>query len=203
MLVLDNFEPKDIHEAAANMLHGTYNLRTEDNLIDYQVCMYVIRLIRVAYLITLNPMKISLQAGSCCNRWYDKLQIIVCRDGRAGINFEHSAIDGHTALRFVSDIFADNVVSFAQSITKTIYSDKHMFPSLVQCSLRKASLENPELIAPRKLTFDLPQSALDKIYYAETALSDQIVASETVVLEFDEYGKNFIVQNNMRSVLYV
>lgn len=38
VLVLDNFEPKDIHEAAANMLHGTYNLRTEDNLIDYQVC---------------------------------------------------------------------------------------------------------------------------------------------------------------------
>lgn len=44
VLVLDNFEPKDIHEAAANMLHGTYNLRTEDNLIDYQVCdEYVIR----------------------------------------------------------------------------------------------------------------------------------------------------------------
>jgi carnitine O-acetyltransferase len=37
VLVLDNFEPKDIHEAAANMLHGTYNLRTENNLIDYQV----------------------------------------------------------------------------------------------------------------------------------------------------------------------
>jgi hypothetical protein len=38
VLVLDDFEPKDIHEAASNMLHGTYNLRTEDNLIDYQVC---------------------------------------------------------------------------------------------------------------------------------------------------------------------
>eukprot|EP00984_Skeletonema_dohrnii_P022916 scaffold12038_cov111-Skeletonema_dohrnii-CCMP3373.AAC.1 len=84
VLVIDDVKPKDIHEAAANMLHGTYDLRSRDDLIDYQ-------------------------AGSCCNRWYDKLQLIVCSDGRAGINFEHSAIDGHTALRFVSDIFADNV----------------------------------------------------------------------------------------------
>ena len=37
VLVLDNFEPKDIHEAAANMLHGTYDLKMEDDLIDYQV----------------------------------------------------------------------------------------------------------------------------------------------------------------------
>lgn len=35
--MLDNFEPKDIHEAAANMLHGTYDLKMEDDLIDYQV----------------------------------------------------------------------------------------------------------------------------------------------------------------------
>lgn len=30
---------------------------------------------------------------------YDKLQIIVCADGEAGINFEHTSIDGHTVLR--------------------------------------------------------------------------------------------------------
>lgn len=77
-----------------------------------------------------------------------------------------------------------------------------MFPSLVHAPIRKASMENPQLIAPRKLTFDLPQYVLDKIYYAETALSDQIVASETFVLEFEGYGKNFIVQNKMRLVNY-
>ena len=37
VLVIDDVTPKDIHEAAANMLHGTYNLKSEDNLIDYQV----------------------------------------------------------------------------------------------------------------------------------------------------------------------
>ncbi len=170
VLVIDDVTPKDIHEAAANMLHGTYDLRSRDDLIDYQ-------------------------AGSCCNRWYDKLQLIVCTDGRAGINFEHSAIDGHTALRFVSDIFADDVVSFAQSITKTIYSDNDgMFPSIIQAEVKRSAAS----VIPKKLNFEFPQKILDKIYYAETALSDQIVASETYVLEFTEYGKTFIVRNKMR-----
>jgi carnitine O-acetyltransferase len=169
VLVIDDVEPKDIHEAAANMLHGTYDLRSRDNLIDYQ-------------------------AGSCCNRWYDKLQLIVCSDGRAGINFEHSAIDGHTALRFVSDIFADNVVSFAQSITQTIYSGE-IFPSIIQAEVKRSSAYG---VIPKKLNFELPQKILDKIYYAETALSDQIVASETYVLEFTGYGKTLIVRNNIR-----
>ncbi len=143
-------------------------------------------------------MTLLQQAGSCCNRWYDKLQVIVCNDGRAGINFEHSAIDGHTALRFVSDIFADNIVSFAQSITKTIYPDEDMFPPLIKADIRRATGADVHFTMPRKLNFELPQIVVDKIYYAETALSDQIVSSDTVVLEFAEYGKTLIVRNKMR-----
>ena len=40
VLVIDDISPKDIHEAAANMLHGTYklaNIGSGDDLIDYQV----------------------------------------------------------------------------------------------------------------------------------------------------------------------
>ena len=40
ILVIDDVIPKDIHEAAANMLHGTYDLRSQDNLIDYQVSLW-------------------------------------------------------------------------------------------------------------------------------------------------------------------
>jgi hypothetical protein len=50
------------------------------------------------------------------NRWNDKLQIIVCENGSAGVNFEHSAVDGHSVLRFVSDVFTDTIIRFAQSI---------------------------------------------------------------------------------------
>jgi carnitine O-acetyltransferase len=91
VLVLDDYIPKDINDAAANMLHGSYELKKD------------------------KQDSNAYQVGSCLNRWYDKLQIIVCGDGTAGINFEHSTIDGHTALRVVSDIYAETVVSFARN----------------------------------------------------------------------------------------
>jgi carnitine O-acetyltransferase len=47
----------------------------------------------------------GVQIGTCTNRWYDKLQIIVCKNGSAGINFEHTGVDGHTVLRFASDVY--------------------------------------------------------------------------------------------------
>jgi carnitine O-acetyltransferase len=100
VLVLDDYIPLSKHDAASNMLHGSYNVqqrkkKNDDEDDDQQ-----------------------FQAGSCCNRWYDKLQIIVCGDGTAGINFEHSTVDGHTALRFVSDIYAETVIKFARYVNK-------------------------------------------------------------------------------------
>jgi carnitine O-acetyltransferase len=177
VLVLDDFVPKDVDEAAANMLHGTYSLEHIEGMID-------------------------IQAGTCCNRWYDKLQIIVCRDGTAGINFEHSSIDGHTALRFVSDIFAETVVNFAQSITQQIHGADRI-PHVLDAELRRAVSKldgkgRPLLdIFPKKLVFDVPASVLDRIYFAETALGDQILACETVITEFRDYGKQLIVSNKM------
>ena len=76
---------------------------------------------------------------------FDKLQMIVCQNGTASVNFEHTAVDGgspplapppntahstaepfchrsgHTVLRLVSDVFADTIIRFAQSITSTIH----------------------------------------------------------------------------------
>eukprot|EP00545_Synedropsis_sp_CCMP1620_P007009 CAMPEP_0119009176 /NCGR_PEP_ID=MMETSP1176-20130426/4189_1 /TAXON_ID=265551 /ORGANISM="Synedropsis recta cf, Strain CCMP1620" /LENGTH=738 /DNA_ID=CAMNT_0006961637 /DNA_START=21 /DNA_END=2237 /DNA_ORIENTATION=+ len=173
VLVLDDFIPADATETAANMLHGTYKLTPDDQ-----------------------------QTGSCCNRWYDKLQIIVCGDGTAGVNFEHSSIDGHTALRFVSDIFAETIVVFAQSITKLVHGIGHI-PSVINAETKRAALtldENgsPTLdIFPKKLVFDIPRNVIQKIFYAETALGDEIVASDTVVLEFKDFGKSLIVANSM------
>ena len=60
-------------------------------------------------------------------------------DGGAGINFEHSAIDGHTALRFVSDIYADTVISFAQSITKLVHAHQAI-PSVITANVRRAAV---------------------------------------------------------------
>ena len=91
VLCLDHTRPGSVEVMAANALHGSYALSADG----------------------------TTQRGTCTNRWFDKLQLIVCANGRAAINFEHTAVDGHTVLRFASDVFADTILRFAQSITKT------------------------------------------------------------------------------------
>ena len=71
VVCLDDCEPKTLDDRAANMLHGSYHLEPHT-----------------------RAHEGVLQTGTLTNRWYDKLQLIVCRNGAAGINFEHSAVDG-------------------------------------------------------------------------------------------------------------
>lgn len=71
VVCLDDYAPKDANEMCEMMLCGTYKLER------------------------------GVQVGTCTNRYYDKLQIIVAANGAAGINFEHSGVDGHTVLRLV------------------------------------------------------------------------------------------------------
>jgi hypothetical protein len=59
------------------------------------------------------------------------------------------------------------------------------------------------LVFPKKINFDLPDSVKRKIHYAETALGDQIAASETYMLEFTDYGKRFIIANKLSPDSYV
>lgn len=71
VVCLDDCEPTTLDDRAANMLHGSYHLEPHT-----------------------RAHEGVLQTGTLTNRWYDKLQLIVCRNGAAGINFEHSAVDG-------------------------------------------------------------------------------------------------------------
>jgi carnitine O-acetyltransferase len=172
VLVLDDFKPPDIHGAAANMLHGANELKDVD----------------------------TMQVGSCLNRWYDKLQLIVCSDGTSGLIFEHSIIDGHTALRFVSDIFAETVITFAESIVDLIHG-RGRVAHVVDAIVERAAVAQKEGLTldvfPKKLIFDLSDSIMKQIYFAETNLCDEILASDTFVLEYHDYGKRLIVANNL------
>jgi len=189
VLVLDDYVPKNKNEAAANMLHGSYKM-TE-------------------YKTEGATRANEYQSGSCTNRWYDKLQIIVTADGGAGINFEHSAIDGHTALRFVSDIYADTVVSFAQAIIKMVPAHEGLIPSVLTANIRRAAVTRDNQgrisldVSPKSITFNMSDAIKRKIYFAETALGDQILASDTQILEFKDYGKYFITFNKLSPDSYV
>ncbi|KAI5961267.1 YAT1 [Candida pseudojiufengensis] len=129
----------------------------------------------------------GIQVGTCTNRWYDKLQIIITKNGKAGINFEHTGIDGHTVLRFVSDIYTDSILSFAQSINRNA-------PSLWK-ETRSPSIDDEieEFITvPRKLEWDLTPDLSLALRFGETRLSDLINQNEFRHLEFKSYGSDLI-----------
>jgi carnitine O-acetyltransferase len=143
-----------------------------------------------------------LQTGTLTNRWYDKLQLIICENGAAGINFEHSAVDGHTVLRYASDVFADTIVSFARSITKDTHGAEYLEPVVGKGTFFKAAPPTPSSTSapavatvdwsPKKMDFELNMEHIKDIHYSETSISDQVLQNEMRVLEFASFGKRWI-----------
>ena len=181
VLCLDDYAPTELSDLTNNMLCGTYCLD--------------------------GPV----QVGTCLNRWYDKLQIIVCSNGAAGVNFEHSSVDGHTVLRFVADIYTELILQFAKSInasTKSLFSSKlSPYARGIQAKTGTA-LPNvsPDLVSrtsPKKLNWVWSPQVLEAVRYAEMRLSDLICQNESFVLEFKGYGKQFITRHGFSPDAFV
>ena len=137
-----------------------------------------------------NVVEKGVQVGTCTNRWYDKLQIIVCRNGSAGINFEHTGVDGHTVLRMASDVYTDTILRFARTINGNA-------PSLWASQSPDPSKRDPASFGdvcttPHKLEWAMVPELAMALRFAETRLADLINQNEFEVLEFAHYGKNFI-----------
>lgn len=160
VLCLDDTEPANTAELCTNMLCGT------------------------------SQVQKGVQVGTCTNRWYDKLQIIICKNGSAGINFEHTGLDGHTVLRFASDIYTDTILRFARSINDQA-------PSLWKTTSPDPSKKSPCSFGnsnpmPRKLEWDVKPELAVAVRFAETRLADLIQQNEFQTLDFMHFGKSFI-----------
>lgn len=132
----------------------------------------------------------GVQVGTCTNRWYDKLQIIVCKNGSAGINFEHTGVDGHTVLRFASDVYTDTILRFAKSINgqaTSLWASDSPDPSK-----RDPASFGDVSTTPHKLEWDMLPELSTALRFAETRLADLIQQNEFQTLEFKGYGKNFM-----------
>ncbi|QSZ34085.1 hypothetical protein DSL72_005673 [Monilinia vaccinii-corymbosi] len=132
----------------------------------------------------------GVQIGTCTNRWYDKLQIIVCANGSAGINFEHTGVDGHTVLRFASDVYTDTILRFARTINGQA-------PSLWASTSPDPAKRDPSsfgdvITTPHKLEWDMIPELSIAVRFAETRLADLIQQNEFQTLDFAAYGKNFM-----------
>lgn len=160
VLCLDDTEPSNIGDLCANMLCGT------------------------------SEVVKGVQIGTCTNRWYDKLQIIVCNNGSAGINFEHTGVDGHTVLRFASDLYTDTILRFARTINgkaPSLWASSGPTPS--KRNLGKPSSFNT---TPHKLEWDMSPELTIAVRFAETHLADLLHQHEVHALDFKGFGKNFI-----------
>jgi len=56
---------------------------------------------------TLDATSAAMLTGDGTNRWFDKHQAIVLKDGTVGFNFEHSGSDGTTWNRMVHELWHD------------------------------------------------------------------------------------------------
>ncbi|WVR04283.1 hypothetical protein IAU60_001283 [Kwoniella sp. DSM 27419] len=178
VVCLDDAGPEDLGELCSNFLCGGYRLDG------------------------------GVQTGTCTNRWYDKLQIIVCSNGEAGINFEHTGVDGHTVLRYAADVYTELVLLFAKTINPST-------PSLFKAKISphaKSSKKPPPTpeegeeeheTHPKKLEWRLTPDLLAGIRYAETRISDLICQNDSQALEFQGYGGNFIKRHGFSPDAFV
>ncbi|KAL7421318.1 carnitine O-acetyltransferase yat1 [Cryptotrichosporon argae] len=139
-------------------------------------------------------LEAGVQVGTCTNRWYDKLQIIVCPDGEAGINFEHTGVDGHTVLRYAADVYTELVLLYAKTINPST-------PSLFK--VKPPSKPQPGTDAPKKLEWRLTPDLRAGVRYAETRISDLICQNDSQALEFRGYGGNFIKRHGFSPDAFV
>ncbi|TRM57146.1 acyltransferase ChoActase/COT/CPT [Schizophyllum amplum] len=177
-----NSESRKLAEICANFLCGTYDLDG------------------------------GVQVGTCMNRWYDKLQIIVTGSGSAGINFEHSGVDGHTVLRFAADVYTQGLMLLAKSINPsapTLFKAE-LSPLAKSAKGRRLSTTSPSRnqhvdldTTPKKLLWDLTPEIRVGIRFAETRLSDLICQNDCQALEFSGYGKNFITSHGFSPDAFV
>lgn len=188
IVCLDDASPRDLADLCSNFLCGTYGLEG------------------------------GVQVGTCTNRWYDKLQIIVCADGAAGINFEHTGVDGHTVLRYAADVYTDGLMLLARSINPsapTLFHAK-LSPHArsyqpprgangTSKSNHSRNRESLEIIdtTPKKLEWSLSPELRVGIRFAETRLSDLICQNDCQALEFNGYGKNFITSHGFSPDAFV
>lgn len=140
---------------------------------------------------TARPL--GVQRGTCSNRWYDKLQLIITRNGKAGINFEHTGIDGHTVLRLATDIYTDSILSFARGVTENVPDIFQANNSASVSATQDKKRSRANLITiPRKLEWKVDSFLLSSLHFAETRVSDAISQYEFATLDFDKYGATHI-----------
>ncbi|KAH9586556.1 Choline/carnitine acyltransferase domain [Trypanosoma melophagium] len=128
--------------------------------------------------------------GPGTNRWFDRHNIIVTRDGSAGINWEHSVADGGTTLHVADFMYRRDCERFiTDEEVEELMQDKKM----VSLSVKMISELNWFL-----------DNGLDKLMNAAFAdFKILIQSNETHVLHFQQFGGIAIKHDGMSPDAFV
>lgn len=161
-------------ESRANLLQASINNRDAMTIIE-----------DAAFALCLDentPEEITevskqLLHGDGKDRFFDKsLQFIVFKNGKTGINFEHTGVDGSVMLRLVAHIY--------DTIDKVSFNEKD------------TSIDTEDSLAQRvkEIKFDLDSALTQTIRAAVDLFAQHSANNQIRVLNFTQFGKNQIKQ---------
>ena len=117
------------------------------------------------------------QIGTCLNRWYDKLAVIVCANGASGMNFEHTCSDGSVDIRMACSIYEGSINR----------ADASAFTNGPNGS--NGVRHSPK---PQKLHWDIPASIESALSLAQARLSARISGHQLATSNFRDFGTTHI-----------
>eukprot|EP00668_Euglena_longa_P046549 GGOE01062234.1.p1 GENE.GGOE01062234.1~~GGOE01062234.1.p1 ORF type:complete len:720 (+),score=178.70 GGOE01062234.1:33-2162(+) len=106
--------------------------------------------------------------GPGANRWFDKHNLIVASNGKAGFNFEHSVGDGSTALRIADESFKWSTQNGSDVPSTDV------------------------LIPVKELKWHLLDATMNTLRQSYAEWKQEILANETATLSFTRYGGSFL-----------
>ena len=120
----------------------------------------------------------SMLYGDGCNRWFDKpLQLIFTENGYSGLNVEHVGVDGFVILRYLYEVNKERKESKGEASNHNDASNS--------------------FATPTKLQWELTPELLGEIDQTTTEIKDFIAQHETKVLDFQDFGRNFIKNHRL------
>ncbi|MDB1123496.1 choline/carnitine O-acyltransferase [Vibrio algarum] len=123
----------------------------------------------------ITEISTQLLHGSGNDRFFDKsLQFVVFANGKTGINFEHTGVDGSVMLRLIAHIY--------NSIDKVIFNE----------SSRSTKAISRTVADTKELIFELNSRVEKTIRDAAELFIQHTANTQTRVLSFTQFGKNQI-----------
>jgi carnitine O-acetyltransferase len=164
-------------------------LGNEANLVAIQSAIIVLVLDAVECETTDELARLLLH-GTGTNRWFDRHNLIVSHNGRAGINFEHSVGDGAITLRVADSMYradCEHALSNAE----------------VEAIVQRVASSQEKLKDVQELMFRLDGLVDMRMKDSFEKFVELIRSNETTTMTFHQFGGDFIKKSGVSPDAFV